>query len=185
MDQRGALGAHQLGHLGAGAGTLDGEHGQFGTFAQLQVEALAARLQPGHVLIAGGGIDHQAIAEVGEVDDEIVDDAALLVEHGAVERLAGRLQAVDIVRQQDLQPVPGLRPADIDYGHVGDVEDTTIAAHLVVLLDLGAVVQRHVPAAEIDHLGSQCQVLVMQWSALSHGFLLPGLAKMRQHIGAG
>ncbi|MCY1394715.1 hypothetical protein D9M68_459440 [compost metagenome] len=184
VDQRRALGAHQLGHLGTGAGALDGQHGQVGAFVDPHVEALAAGLHPGQVLVAGGGIDHQAIAAAGEVDDQVVDHPAPLIEHGAVERLAGGLQTLDVVGQQVLEPGLGLGTGNVHHGHVGDVEDAAIATHLVVLLHLGTVVQRHVPAAEIDHLGSQSQVLVMQWSALSHGFLLPGLARMRRALGA-
>ena len=35
------------------------------------------------------------------------------------------------------------------------VEHAGVAAHLVVLVDLRAVVDRHVPAAEVDHLGAE------------------------------
>ena len=41
---------------------------------------------------------------------------------------------------------------EIDREHVRDVEHARVAAHRVVLLDLRAVADRHVPAAEIDHL---------------------------------
>ena len=43
------------------------------------------------------------------------------------------------------------------------------AAHRVVLLDLGAIVQRHVPAAEGDDAGAQALVLREKGGAMTHG----------------
>ncbi|MCY1528743.1 hypothetical protein D9M68_638600 [compost metagenome] len=65
------------------------------------------------------------------------------------------MQAFDIIRQQVLQIGFGLTAADVDHGHMGNVEDSAIATHLMVFLDLRAIVQRHIPAAEVDHLGTQ------------------------------
>ncbi|MNI84466.1 hypothetical protein D3C73_1413730 [compost metagenome] len=56
-------------------------------------------MHPGHVLIAGGGVDHQAITLIETVDDHVVDNPALLVEHGAVQRTAWAVQAFDIIGQ--------------------------------------------------------------------------------------
>jgi hypothetical protein len=62
---------------------------------------------------------------------------------------------------------------------VGHIKDTAIAAHLVVFLDLRSIMQRHVPTAKIDHLRAECEMKVIQRRTLSHGFLLPGVAKVR------
>jgi hypothetical protein len=57
------------------------------------------------------GVDHQAEAVLGEeVDDQVVDDAAF-VEHARVERLARRLQLVDVVGQQAAQERARVGPA--------------------------------------------------------------------------
>src|SRR5690606_42012056 len=55
-----------------------------------------------------------------------------------------------------------------DRGHVRDIEHAGISAHLVVLLDLGAVVDRHVPAAEIDHLAAGRHMGVIKGGTLAH-----------------
>ncbi|MNV86892.1 hypothetical protein D3C71_1809590 [compost metagenome] len=89
------------------------------------------------------------------------------------------MQAFDIIGQQMLEPGFGLGAADIDYGHVGYIEDTAIAAHLMVFLDLRSIMQRHVPTAKIDHLRAEGEMKVIQRRTLSHGFLLPGVAKVR------
>ena len=77
--------------------------------------------------------------------------AALLVEHAAVERLAGLLELGDVVREQLPQERAHARAAQVDDAHVRDVEHAGVAPHRVVLFDLRAVVERHVPAGEIDH----------------------------------
>jgi hypothetical protein len=49
----------------------------------------------------------------------------------------------------------------------------------MVFLDLRAVMQRHIPTAKIDHLRAEGEMKVIQRRAQSHGFLLPGVAKVR------
>ncbi|MNH96095.1 hypothetical protein D3C73_487570 [compost metagenome] len=89
------------------------------------------------------------------------------------------MQTFDIIGQQMLEPGLGLGAADVDHGHVGYIENTAIAAHLVVFLDLRSVMQRHIPTAKIDHLRAEGEMKVIQRRTLSHGFLLPGVAKVR------
>ncbi|MNH96094.1 hypothetical protein D3C73_487560 [compost metagenome] len=48
----------QLRNLVSGVGPLDSQHRQLGTFAELHVEAVEMGLHPGHVLVAGGRVDH-------------------------------------------------------------------------------------------------------------------------------
>ncbi len=58
-----------------------------------------ARRSPGHaraarqVLVAGGGIDHQPVVvppQVTAIGDQVIDHTALLIQHAAVQSLAGR-----------------------------------------------------------------------------------------------
>jgi hypothetical protein len=39
----------------------------------------------------------------------------------------------------------------IDHTHVRHIEHTRITSYVVVLFDLRTVVDRHIPAAEVDH----------------------------------
>ena len=58
----------------------------------LDAERRRLRGDPGQVLVAGGGVDHDPEEVLGqEIDDQVVDHAALLVEHARVERLARHL----------------------------------------------------------------------------------------------
>src|SRR5690606_23304214 len=56
--------------------------------------------------------------------------------------------------------------------HVRDVEHAGVAAHLVVLLHLRAVVQRHVPAAEVHHPGAERAVGIVEDGLAGHGMAL-------------
>ena len=66
--------------------------------------------------------------------------------------LPGPGELGDVVGEQARRRTRATRgAARIDHAHVRHVEDAGVAAHRVVLFDLRAVVDRHVPAAEIDH----------------------------------
>ncbi len=179
LDQRGAGLGDQFGNLVPGLRALDGEHRQLGALVQLHVVGAELGVHPGQILIAGRGVEHQPVSVVEAVDDHVVDDATALIEHGAVQRPAGAVQTFDVVGQQMLEPGLGLGAGDIDHGHMGNIEHPAIAAHFVVLLDLRAVMQWHVPTAKIDHLRAEREVQVIQRRTLSHGFLLPGVARVR------
>lgn len=174
--QRGACWGYQFGAVHAGVGALDGEHRQVAAFLQVDLEAGGLRLHPGDVLVAGGSIDHHPVAVLGQVDDQVVDHPALFVEHRAVERLAGFAETRHVVRQEMLQIGRGLLAGDVDHGHVGHVEDAAVTPNLMVLLDLRTVVQRHVPTAEIDHLGAERDVQLVKRVRNPMGILLPGVA---------
>ena len=65
--------------------------------------------------------------------------------------MPGVLQLVDVVRERVAQEIARAGAFEVDDAHVRDVEHAGVAAHRVMLVDLRAVVDRHVPAAEIDH----------------------------------
>ena len=47
------------------------------------------------------------------------------------------------------------RAAELDVAHVADVKDADAGAHGHVLGGEAGVFDRHVPAAEVDHLGAE------------------------------
>jgi hypothetical protein len=106
------------------------------------------------VLLGGAGVDDQAEPVfVDEVDDQVVDHAALRVQHARVQGLAGGLQLVDVVGQQAAQEGAHVGALEVDHAHVRHVEHAGVGTNRIVLFDLGTVVDRHVPAAKVDHLG--------------------------------
>jgi hypothetical protein len=114
-----------------------------------------AGLHPGHVLVGGAGIDDDAPGGVGEViDDQVVDHAAFRVQHAGVQRLARFDQLGHVVGDEAAQEGLAAGADEVEGQHVGDVEHAGVTAHGVVLLDLGAVIDRHVPAGEVDHAGA-------------------------------
>jgi hypothetical protein len=159
----------------AGVRSLDGNHRQrMGTLAtrrdaDRQLPVVEAGTHPGQILIGSTGIDDDAVTAVVEVvDDQVVDDAAAFVEHGAVQGLAGNLQLVDVVGEQTPQESTGISALDIDGAHVRDIEHAGVTADGVVFLDLRTVVERHLPAAKIDHSCAAAAVAFVKDSFLHH-----------------
>ena len=57
----------------------------------------------------------------------------------------------DIVRHETRQKGSSRSPPQIDDAHVRDIEHAGIAPNMMMLLDLRTIVDRHIPAAEVDH----------------------------------
>ncbi|MNS84190.1 hypothetical protein D3C72_1180040 [compost metagenome] len=60
------------------------------------------------------------------------------------------------------------------------VEHAGVGAHGVVLFDLGAVVDRHVPAAEVDHAGAEGAVDGVEGRGLERHGILGGNVGLRK-----
>ncbi|MNV39035.1 hypothetical protein D3C71_1306000 [compost metagenome] len=168
--QRGALAlGDQADHPLARGRALHGDDGQVFALGDLHLEGGGLLTDPGQVLFAGGGVDHHAEEVIGQVvHDQVVDDPAARVEHARVQRLAGGLELVHRVGQQRAQERLDLLTAQIHHGHVADVEHAGIAAHQVVLVQLRTVMDGHVPATEINHLGAERAVGIVEERLLGH-----------------
>jgi len=76
-----------------------------------------------------------------------------------IEKLGGgKIDAVrnndELYARKDVDAVL-VATADFQFAHVADVEQAGARAHSLMLGDDSGVLQRHVPAAEVDHLGSE------------------------------
>ena len=167
--------------------SLHGDHREVATRLELQLRrALVAQsLQPREVLVGGAGIDDQAEPIFRkEVDDQVVEHPAVLLQQARVERLSPHFQLVDIVRQRVAQEIARARPAQIDREHVRNIEHARIAAHSVVLVDLRTVADGHVPPAEIDHLGAGRAMNGVEGGFLEHCVSQVAKQKGRRHVSA-
>ena len=193
-DRRAVLLAQQADHLVARGRALHRDHAELRALAHGDIEGLRLFADPRQVLVAGGRVHHQAEPVLGhEIDDQVVDHPALRVEHAGVQRLARLLQLVDVVRHQVAQEFTDAGAGEVDHGHVRDVEHAGRLAHQVVLVELRTVVDRHVPAAEIDHLRAERAVGLVEDGLLGHrdaclrgAGIIPrrGILRMRHHVGA-
>jgi hypothetical protein len=104
----------------------------------------------------------------------------LVAQHAGIQRLAGLRQFRHVVREQAAQVVTHAVAAQVDHAHVRDVEHAGIAAHGMVLLDLRAVVDGHVPATKVDGAGPGRDVGLEKRCAQCHVLLpRPGFAVSR------
>ena len=97
------------------------------------------------------------------VHQDVVDKAAVFVQQTGVVRLA-HFQFRGGVGGHEIDQLLRFRAADIDFAHVADIEQTGGAADGVMLLDQAGILHRHVPAAEIDHLGLRGPMYLIQRS---------------------
>src|SRR5690606_9971801 len=75
-----------------------------------------------------------------------------------------------VVGDQALHGGLGAWAAQVDLAHVRDVEEPDRGADLLVLLDdAAAVLQRHLPAAEVDELGAELGVRAVKRGAKEVG----------------
>jgi len=124
---------------------------------------------PRQIRLCGCGIDHQPPAGfIDEIDDEVIDHAAGFVQHARIQRLAGGAELVHRIGNEATQKRAGLRAREVNHAHVADIKHPGGAAHVVVLLHLRTVMERHLPAAKIHHPRTQGAVAGIQWSGFQH-----------------
>ena len=111
------------------------------------------RGDPHDVLRRAGRVDDQEVALRAEaVDDQVVEHAARVVAEERVLRVADP-EPRDVVHHELLADGRRRRTAHLDLAHVADVEKPGPLAHRVMLIEHARILHRHVPSAEIDHLG--------------------------------
>jgi len=86
---------------------------------------------------------------VDAIDQAVVDDAAVGLADRRVERRVVA-EGSHVIGDEVLDGVEGLGAADVDPAHVADVKDPPVAAHGFVLGDDALILDRHLPAGEVD-----------------------------------
>ncbi len=117
------------------------------------------------VLVLVRGIDHQEEVIFGHaINQQIVGQRSLRIHQAVVVGLpdgkSGRVIAGDFLQESE-----GMRTLQLDLSHVADVEQAGGSTHGHVLGGNAAVLHRHIPPAEIHHLGFQRAVDGIQCSA--------------------
>ena len=108
---------------------------------------------PGNILVGRARIHHDAEPLfVHEIYDQVINHSAIFQQHAGIKRLARLGEFIHIVCQQIAQKTAYAITLEINHAHVRHVEHAAVVAYLMVFVDLRAVIDRHIPAAEIDHL---------------------------------
>ena len=125
------------------------------------------------VLVAVGRVDDEEVLAVDEaVEVGVIDCAAGLGGHHRVLRLQ-QVEGFGVVGEHVLQEGRRAGAAQYEAAHVRDVEEAGAAAGGEVLGDDAArVLDRHVPAAEVDHPGAGGDVLRVEGRAQERGVVL-------------
>jgi len=125
-----------------------------GDVCERHVKIPCLALQVLEILVDVAGVDDEEVAPLLEtIEVGVVHRAAALVGNDAVLRLSD-VEREHIARKHVLQIRDLLRARDVDTAHVAHVEDRAAAAAVEVLGDDAAgVLNRHLPAAEVDQRG--------------------------------
>src|SRR3989338_4013926 len=154
--------AQDLFKQGAGSRALHGHNRSPGADVAHLHGPAPMRLHPLDVAGAPGAIDNdEAVLTVEAIDDDVIQNAALLVqEHG----VAGppRADIAHVAHRELIQGLQGSRPADPHLSHVGDIEHPGAGSHGLMLFEDAGVVERHLPAMEVRHLGVEGTVEAVQ-----------------------
>ena len=168
---------HGAPHLLARHRALHGNHREVGARRDRQAGGPLRREcgDPGDVLVGRRRVDHETEEILAqEIDDQVVEHTAIVAQQARIERLARNRQLVDVVgervTQEQTWPVCAVA-VEVDDAHVRHVEHARIAANRVMLVDLRAVVDRHVPPAEVDHPSTGRAVQVVQRGGFQHADL--------------
>ena len=152
--------------------------------------------------MVGGVGDRQVALDTQPVGEEVVEHPAVLAAENAVLRPAhadahadasARADPAvernlgDVVGEQPLQQRQRLGPRRFDLAHVRDVEDPAGFSHGHVLLQDAPILDRHLPAGELDEPGPGGPVTLEQGGAAQRRRALcghrPRLAKHRRTLG--
>jgi len=96
-----------------------------------------------------GSVTDQVVAVLVAIDQDVVDQPALIVGHQAVLDLV-EIQLRDMVGGDPLQPGQHSRAVKGEAAHVADVENPHPLPYGLVLVGDGRVLHGHEPAAELD-----------------------------------
>jgi hypothetical protein len=103
------------------------------------------------------------------IDDQIIDDAAALVQQKRV--LPGAdIEFVDVVGQHRVEPCARVASFDDQLAHVRNVENADVVSHSLMLLDDARVLDRHEPSRERNNFRAKPNVLVVKWRPFLRGF---------------
>src|SRR5687767_1098321 len=87
------------------------------------------------------------------VDQDVIHKTAMFVEQPRILDLA-YLKARGGVRRRPIGQFGGLGPTNVDLAHVAYVEQARPLPYRLMLIQNSRILDRHIPAAEIDHSGA-------------------------------
>jgi hypothetical protein len=116
------------------------------------------RPHPLKIEIPTGTVNHQKISSLSRaVDDQIIDDSSLLIEHEGV-LATGDSKFANAVGKKILQPSQSAGTGNRDLSHVGNIEHAGGRSHGFMLIHDSRILDRHEPTPELDHASSACDM---------------------------
>ena len=152
----GAVYAEHVFHYILGERSLYGKFGEFvAQIVYLYIESFSTFVHPPDVLVDIGGVyNEQKVVFAAPVHQQVVDCAAVRVQHHAVENLAVRSSG-NVVCEYVVHKFFGIGTGHKHFAHVAHIEYTAGVAHGVVFLRYSGVLYRHVESCKRSHLRAE------------------------------
>src|SRR5438132_13403015 len=100
-------------------------------------------LQPDKIFLPSRRVDdQQKFLLADSIDDQVINNAATLVEQKRVLPHADT-ELVDVVCEHDVEPFAGACSFDYQLPHLLNVEDADVVSHSLMLLDYTPVLYTH------------------------------------------
>jgi hypothetical protein len=106
--------------------------------------------------------------EVGNRYQHVVEDAAVVPADESRPHLA-ELECRDVVRQQPVEQATGVRSGESQTSHMSDVKQPGASPDGVMLVRDRRVLDRHVPAGEVDEPGAVGGVPIVEDRGVHEG----------------
>ena len=126
------------------------------------------------VLFNVSGVDDKEIpALLKTIEVCVVNGIAVDVGDDAVLRLI-EVECKDVAGQDMLQKRDHVPAFDVDAAHMGNVEDAAVPAAVEMLgYDAVGVLDRHIPAAEVDHDRAGVEMCLIEYGSFQIAHVLP------------
>ena len=138
------------------------------TVLQVDVEAFGMLLHPSPVFVDVRGVDHEEEVILAHfIHQQVVDRTAVFIAHHTIVDFPNRRPS-HIVRKDMLHVALCIWTLHSHLAHVRYIEESHMFSDGHVLRGNACILvkQRHIEASELDHCGTQRQVLVEQARAL-------------------
>jgi len=103
------------------------------------------------------------------VDNQVIDNPAVLMAHDGVKRLAD-LKSLHIVGNQKVEKSFGIVPFDKDLSHMTDVEEPDALSASEMFVDDPGVLNRQFPSSKVNESSAQALVFFVNGGASQHEF---------------
>jgi len=129
-------------------------------------------VQPGKIFVRARRIDdQQKFLLANPINDQVIDDAATLVQQKSVLTRAN-IELADVICEHGVEPFARACSVPNQLSHVRNIEDAGIVSHGLVFRDDARVLHGHEPPSEGNHFRAKANMFFVKrcflWRSFAH-----------------